>query len=354
MPSTRPSAPGKADGRAVTQLPLILGSAMTDPDETAGAAEIIAAEAPVRPFSVRAAVILVLGVAIAGVLGALLLSISHAPKPHHITLGYVGSATGRAQLQSSAGSALEHLDTYGALVTTGSTPQLFIATAAAPQVANILKAYAAALPTPASVTDLVPLPSDDSGGGATAVLVQVAVLAGTIGSLGLGRVLPGYRANFAKREAPVLFLIIYAFVIGLGVAGIGAAFGVGSGAGFWPRALALSLLNLAVTASLSALVALIGAAGSAVGGLLYFLLGIPISGAATALPMLPPPWKAFGQALPPGAGASLVRRVLYFHDAGVGGPIAVLVIYAAVGSVVLLTINAVGYVRSRASVTGLA
>jgi hypothetical protein len=342
---------------------------MTDPDETAGAAEIIAAEAPVRPFSVRAAVILVLGVAIAGVLGALLLSISHAPKPHHITLGYVGSATGRAQLQSSAGSALdvhavsdvatarsqvEHLDTYGALVTTGSTPQLFIATAAAPQVANILKAYAAALPTPASVTDLVPLPSDDSGGGATAVLVQVAVLAGTIGSLGLGRVLPGYRANFAKREAPVLFLIIYAFVIGLGVAGIGAAFGVGSGAGFWPRALALSLLNLAVTASLSALVALIGAAGSAVGGLLYFLLGIPISGAATALPMLPPPWKAFGQALPPGAGASLVRRVLYFHDAGVGGPIAVLVIYAAVGSVVLLTINAVGYVRSRASVTGLA
>lgn len=321
-----------------------------------------------RHFFVVAAVLALLGVALATALGAALLSISHSPMPHHLAFGYVGPSEGAAQLQKAAGDALDvrtltgvdqaksqirHLQVYGAYLDASTKTQLLIASAASPQVATLLKTLGSRLPGAPTAVDVVPLPRADSGGGSISVLVQITVLAGTIGALGLGRMVPGYRANYARRELPVAFLVLFALAIGLGVTGVASAFGIGTDVGFWSRALTLSMLNLAVTASLSALVALIGSAGSAVGGVLYFLLGLPISGAATALPMLPWGWRHLGQALPPGAAATLLRRVLYFHSAGLRNAITVLAIYAATGLLVLIVLNAVGQVRAHASLAGL-
>ena len=51
------------------------------------------------------------------------------------------------------------------------------------------------------------------------------------------------------------------------------------------------------------------------------ILGAQISGAGTAPDFLPSFWSDLGQALPGGAGTSLLRDVLYFPEASTGGPI---------------------------------
>ncbi|MFF5075431.1 hypothetical protein ACFY36_00125 [Actinoplanes sp. NPDC000266] len=324
-----------------------------------------------RHFWVRAAVVVALGVAIVSLLGSALLSISHAPTPHHIPLGYVGADSTRAALESQAGDALDvktygsradalagigRLDVYGALVISGTGVELLKSTAASPQVASVLTglvttAFAQA-GTPA-VTEVSPLPADDSGGGSIGVMLQVIILGGTIGALGLGQLVPRYRANVARGELPVLFLILYGLCLGAGVAGLARAFGVGTHIHFMELTASLALINLAVTASISAIVSIIGAAGAGVGAVLYFLLGAPISGAATAGPLMPAFWHGFGQALPPGAGATLLRRVLYFPDAPLGTPILTLALYAGVGAVVLGVVNAIAGAQRRKSLTGL-
>ncbi len=79
---------------------------------------------------------------------------------------------------------------------------------------------------------------------------------------------------------------------------------------------AITLLALAVTGSVSGLGALLGNAGIGLGVLLVFLLGNPISGLASAPELLPQPWGAIGQYLPPGAGATLLRSAAFFGGAG--------------------------------------
>jgi hypothetical protein len=184
-----------------------------------------------------------------------------------------------------------------------------------------------------------PLPPGDSGAGSLAVLLQVVVIAGMIGALGLGRLVPRYRADWGRGELRVLFLVLHALTVGAALTVIARAFGVGDHVDVGTMTLSLALVNPAVTASISAIVSVIGMAGTAVGGLFYFLLGSPISGAATALPLLPTAWPEFGQALPPGAGATPLRRVLYFPDASLGTSLLTLGIYAGIGTLVLAGVN---------------
>jgi hypothetical protein len=184
-------------------------------------------------------------------------------------------------------------------------------------------------------------------------MLQVVVLVGMIGALGLGRLVPRYRANWGRGELPVLFLVLYARCVGAGVAGVARTFGVGDHVPFWELTSCLALVDLAVTASVAAAVSVVGSVGAAVGGVLHFLLGSPISGAATAQPLLPAAWRDFGQAPPPGAGATLLRRVLYFPDAPVGTPLLVLVLYAAADAIVLGTVNIIAGAQRRNSLAGL-
>lgn len=87
--------------------------------------------------------------------------------------------------------------------------------------------------------------------------------------------------------------------------------------------------------------------------MLFFLLGVPCSGAATALPMLPGGWAALGQALPRGAGATLLRKVFYFDDASMSQLVLVVALYAGIGLLVLGCVNAFAGARRRRSLAGL-
>ncbi len=56
---------------------------------------------------------------------------------------------------------------------------------------------------------------------------------------------------------------------------------------------------------------------------------------AAAPELLPEPWGAVGQLLPPGAGVSLVRSAAFFDGAGTAAPLWTLVAWAVVGLVLL-------------------
>jgi hypothetical protein len=133
-------------------------------------------------------------------------------------------------------------------------------------------------------------------------------------------------------------------VFGIAVTAIAAAFGVGTDAPVLERVGAFTLISLGASASTAGLIALIGSAGAAVTSILYFVLGAQISGAGTAPEFLPSFWSGLGQNLPAGAGTKLLRNLFYFPEASSGGAIAVLVVYAGVGLIVLL---AASFVRAR-------
>jgi hypothetical protein len=107
------------------------------------------------------------------------------------------------------------------------------------------------------------------------------------------------------------------------------------------------LLALAVAGAVSGLGAAFGRPGAALGVVLVFLVGNPISGLTTAPELLPQPWGAIGQYLPPGAGATLLRSVAFFDGAGAGRPLSVLASWAALG----LALTAMGHYRARRAST---
>jgi uncharacterized membrane protein YuzA (DUF378 family) len=43
--------------------------------------------------------------------------------------------------------------------------------------------------------------------------------------------------------------------------------------------------------------------------------------------------------LPPGAGTTAVRGIVYFDNAGVGGPLLVTLVYAVIGAAALLAVS---------------
>ena len=77
---------------------------------------------------------------------------------------------------------------------------------------------------------------------------------------------------------------------------------------------------------------LFGRVGLAIGALLALLLGNPLSGLTSAPEMLPSGWGAFGQWLPQGANATLLRSTAFFDGAGATMAIVVLTLLGACGS----------------------
>jgi hypothetical protein len=97
-----------------------------------------------------------------------------------------------------------------------------------------------------------------------------------------------------------------------------------------------ALLVFAVGAFTMALQVWTGLVGIGLAILLFVILGNPSAGGAYPAPLLPPFWAAVGAWLPPGAGTSAVRGVVYFAGAGVGQACLVLAAYAVVGLVATL------------------
>jgi hypothetical protein len=327
--------------------------------------------------------IAVVGAVIQLLLGIYYLAMAHSPHPHELPVGLVGSAAQQAQLTpqleqdqqfkvemyadaGSLTSAIKHRSAYGGVVFTGNVPTLYVASAAAPSVANLLRtsftaayqqqlakdvskltasgkpvpaATAAALATPPTITDVVPLPKDDSAGSSLSFIIQAICLGGSIASLALGRLGGLTQRSTMRGVGHVGLLVVYALASAAVALLAMAFFGVGSGANLGKLFLGLALVSLAVTASTAAAVSVFGSPGSLIGGL-YFTIGLIISGSSIAPEMLPHLGGTIGKILPPGAGATVMRDALYFPGASTAGPFVVLGLYAGLGLLVVLLVNA--------------
>ena len=122
------------------------------------------------------------------------------------------------------------------------------------------------------------------------------------------------------------------FAVGGGFVLSGTLFAIGTlDTNYWLTS-AAAMLGIAATCYfVLGFERLLRGAGLAVAVLVLVLLGNPLSGLASAPEMLPHPWGALGQFLPPGATGTLLRNVSFFAGAAVARPMAVLVAWAVLG-----------------------
>lgn len=238
--------------------------------------------------------------------------------------------------EASARARVTGRTAYGAYLLSGSgKDQLLVASAAGASVAQALQTVftdvAARRQHGLTVTDLVPAAAGDARGLSAFYLCVGWVVGGYLvaSALSISR---GARAPHAPAAVIRLgALALYSVASGVGGAAITEKL-LGALTGHF---LTLSgfgtLLVFAAGAFTMALQALTGIMGIGITVVLFVVLGNPSAGGAYPWPMLPTFWRLIGPWLPPGAGTSAVRGIVYFHDAGVGVPVRVLAGYALGG-----------------------
>jgi len=238
-----------------------------------------------------------------------------------------------------ADAAIRAREVYGAIVLGADGPTLHIASAAGPTVAALLTQATAEFGrgAPMPVVDVVPTDPDDPRGAAFGAgflpLAITGLLAGVLTFL------------LVKRRA-ARFVALGTFAVLAGLAGAvvqQAWLGVLPG-DYLAVAAVLGLFALAVSATVAGLAAALDRAGLALGALIVFLVGNALSGVSSAAELLPQPWGAVGQALPIGAGSTLLRSVAYFDGNGAGSALTVLCAYA-IGGLVLVAAGRRGLTR---------
>jgi hypothetical protein len=336
----------------------------------------------VRQFRRFALAVCAIGVVVQLGLTAYYLGMGHRAAPHHLPVGLVASAQQRADVLGmlqeggrfevadypSAGAlttAIKRRAVYGGVDLTGDAPHLYVAGAAGPAAASLLRAtytsvlqqrtagqvaqlarsgdqvgivVVQTLTAPPQVTDVVPLPADDVNGVSLGFLTQALSLGGTVASMGLGRLIPRTRRSWRRGVAHLSTLILYAIGSAAAVLWSMSWFGIGSHADRWEMLGIFSLISLAVTGSTAGAVAVIGPPGAAVGAF-YFMIGTVISGASILPEFLPAFGRHLGENLPTGAGVQAVRDDLYFPQAPIAGHLWVLAAYAIIGSLLVLVTN---------------
>jgi len=256
--------------------------------------------------------------------------------------GQLGSAepgafeVSRAPDAAAADAALRDRQAYAAFVVGADGVSLHTASAASPAVAALLTAAAQQLGAGRAVpvVDVVASDPDDPRG---------AGFASGFLPLGLTSMVAGILLVFLVRSrvARLVGLGAYALLAGLaGAAVLQLWLGLIPG-DYLANAAVAGLFALAVSAAVAGLGAALGRPGIGLGVLLVFVFGIPLSAVSAAPELLPQPWGQFGQWLPVGAGATLLRSVAYFDGAGSAGPLWILAAWAAGG----LALVSVGRVR---------
>jgi hypothetical protein len=278
---------------------------------------------------------------------------NHSPKPHGLPIGIVGTpaaadATG-AELARAAPGAYEvhaylsltaartavlHRSVYGAF-RPAPAPVLLVASAASPPVAALLRRTFARVASrsgrPPVVHDLVPLPSSDSSGATSFSVVLSLILAGLAGT-SLVYAFTRHRPEAAR------VMVTAAIAVGAGlitalVTNVLVAAYPGHFLAVWGLA---TLFVLAIGLPIAAFQVIFGIAGTAIGWILFLVIGNPASGGSSAPELLPGFWRTLSQILPPGAAVTSLRDVVYFNGHGSAHALIVLAVYAVLGAGVAL------------------
>jgi hypothetical protein len=307
-------------------------------------------------------------IALAGVLALVFIFVSsnvaanHAPKPHDLPVGVVGTpqlvsatarqldrrAPGAFQIRgyrspAAARTAILQRSVYGAF-DPGPPPSLQVADAASLPVATLLQetftAAARARGAPLIVHDLVPLPPTDPTGGTAFSATLSLIIAGVLGSSLLYVVTQG--RGLAVHLSAVLALGIGAGLLTAVATNVVVGAFTGQFLAIWGVA---ALFVLALALPIAFFQRLLGLPGTGVGLLVFIVVGDPSSGGATAPQLLPDPWRAISQALPPGAAVTAMRDVVYFHGYGATRALIVLGSYAVLGAILAIITDRIRPVR---------
>ncbi|WP_040865630.1 hypothetical protein [Nocardia exalbida] len=232
--------------------------------------------------------------------------------------------------EAAARAAIEDREVYGAIVTGDGPPRVLVASGASPAVAQQLTQIGQQLSgAPAArVEDVVAADSDDPRGTAFGAMVLPLVMSGIAAGVLLSLLIPGIGGK-------VLGLATFGVTGGLlGMAIIQGWMSVVPGS--YPVLAAVAgLVSFAVAGAVVGLAAVLGRAGIGIAALTMLLIGNPFSAATSAPELLPQPWGAVGQLLPPGAAASLLRSVAFFDGAAATGPLVVLLVWSALALALL-------------------
>jgi hypothetical protein len=244
---------------------------------------------------------------------------------------------------AAAERAILDREVYGAIDVSTGQPQVLVASAASPVIAQNLRAVASGLggagagAAPATpVTDVVPLTAEDPRGSGLAAAGLPMVMGGLAGAALLTNLVEGRRRRLVGALA-------YTVVAGLSVSAILNIWLGAIDGSFWAEAGSITLAIGSITFTILGLETLLGVAGLGLGAVLMMLLGNPLAGGATAPEMLPGWTGTLGQLLPPGAGISLLRSVSFFDGHGAQPHLWVLVGWLVLG----LVLSLVGGLRHR-------
>ncbi|WP_280401257.1 hypothetical protein [Nocardia carnea] len=273
---------------------------------------------------------------------------------HDIPIAVAGPATAVAQVRAAleqrapgafditevAGTAsaeqlIRDRKVYGAIDLGSGGPQVIVASAAAPAVAQTLQTMATGLgrnggsAPPAAVRDLAALPTGDPRGAGLAAGALPLVMGGLLAAVLLTKLVRGAGRRVAGALA-------FAIAGGSVVAGI-LQFWFGSLSGsYLANTGAVALSIAAVSLTVLGLESLFGYTGIGIGAVIMMLIGNPLSGTATAPEMLPGRSGALGQLLPPGAGGQLLRSTAFFDGRGAASALTVLLAWVTLGTALCL------------------
>ena len=278
---------------------------------------------------------------------------NHSPKPHSLPIGIVGTPAvaqaARAELTRAAPGAYE-VHAYGSLVSARTavlhrsiygafqpvpTPVLLVATAASPAVAALLQRTFDRVASPSgralAVQDLVPLPPSDSSGATTFSAVLALIIAGLAGT-SIVYILTRHRPEAVRLVVTVALGVGAGLITALVTNVLVGAFT----AHFFEVWGVATLFVLAIGMPIAAFQVMFGIAGTAIGAVLFLVIGNPASGGSSAPELLPGFWRTLSQILPPGAAVTSMRDVVYFHGHGSTHELIVLAAYAVLGAAVAM------------------
>jgi nucleotide-binding universal stress UspA family protein len=285
--------------------------------------------------------------AFAAIFVALAVGSYHAPRPHDLPVGIVGSATVTGGVEHAVDSALpgaiswrsypsaaaaqtgiREREVDGALVASGAPLRGLIATGGGSAPANFLTqafgTVAAKTGHPLVVTDVVPpLPGDTQ-----ALSSFFLLLASLIPSVAAGS---GTALAFRRARPAVGLVAPVAVAVAIGLVSAAVADAI-AGLGHYPAVAGVTaLFSLAVVAP-TAVLARIRPPLVAVAVLLFIVAGIPISGGPANLASFSPAgFRAFDSVLPLGVAASVLRNVVYFGGHSTALHLWVLAAWAVAG-----------------------
>ncbi|WP_394297782.1 ABC transporter permease [Streptomyces griseus] len=285
----------------------------------------------------------------------------HAPEPHKVPITLVAPSAVERELvarldalpgdplqvtpvESRAQARARLLDrrTDAALVVDPASraDTLIVASAGGPSATTaaveILQEVARAQDRTIVVRDIRPPAAGDSRGLSSFYIVLSWTIGGYLAASALNMAAGSKKPTLRRTLVRLAAMLPYGFVSGIGGAIIvGPVLDCLPGA-FWELVGIGTLVVFASGAVGVALQSVAGTVGLGLTILIFTILGNPSSGGVYPASLLPPFWSAIGQALPPGAGTTVVRNTVYFDGNATTGALWILGAWAFGGVVVAI------------------